>query len=43
MKRALPLLLVPALLLAECSGTSAATEDGRVRVVASTDVWGDVV
>lgn len=43
MKRALPLLLAPVLLLAGCSGTSAATEDGRVRVVASTDVWGDVV
>jgi zinc/manganese transport system substrate-binding protein len=42
-KRVLPLLLAPVLLLAGCSGTSAAEEDGRVRVVASTDVWGDVV
>ena len=47
MKRSLPLLvapvLVPALLLTGCSGTSAADDDGRIRVVASTDVWGDVV
>jgi zinc/manganese transport system substrate-binding protein len=42
-KRALPLLLAPVLLLAGCSGTSAADDDGRIRVVASTDVWGDVV
>lgn len=43
MKRALPLLIAPVLLLAGCSGTSAADDDGRIRVVASTDVWGDVV
>ena len=45
MKRLLPLLLVPLLTLAGCSGTAspAASSDGRVHVVASTDVWGDVV
>ena len=43
--RLIPLVLAPALLLAGCSGTPAASssDDGRVRVVASTDVWGDVV
>ena len=43
MKRLLPLALVPILALAGCSGTSAASSDGRIRVVASTDVWGDIV
>jgi zinc/manganese transport system substrate-binding protein len=44
MKRFLPLVLIPVLALAGCSGTSAASSsDGRVRVVASTDVWGDIV
>jgi zinc/manganese transport system substrate-binding protein len=42
-KRYLPLVLVPVLALAACSGTSSAADDGRIRVVASTDVWGDVV
>jgi zinc/manganese transport system substrate-binding protein len=43
-KRLIPLVVVPVLLLAGCSGTSAAsTSDGKVRVVASTDVWGDIV
>jgi zinc/manganese transport system substrate-binding protein len=42
-KRYLPLLLVPVLALAGCSGATAASSDGKVRVVASTDVWGDVV
>lgn len=44
MRRLLPLVLLPALALAGCSGgTSAAPDDDRVRVVASTDVWGDIV
>ena len=43
MKRLLALVVVPVLALAGCSGTSATTDDGRIRVVASTDVWGDVV
>lgn len=47
MQRLLPLVLVPvlALALAGCSGTSVASSssDGKVRVVASTDVWGDIV
>ena len=47
-RRLLPLALLPALVLAGCSGSpaassSSASDDGRVRVVASTDVWGDVV
>jgi zinc/manganese transport system substrate-binding protein len=41
-KRLLPIALVPALALAGCSASAGAEEDGRVRVVASTDVWGDV-
>ncbi len=44
MRRLLPLLVVPLLALAGCSAEAASgTDDGRVRVVASTDVWGDVV
>ncbi|MFD1720528.1 metal ABC transporter solute-binding protein, Zn/Mn family [Amnibacterium endophyticum] len=49
MRRLLPLALLPALVLAGCSGTagspaaSSSASDGRVSVVASTDVWGDVV
>ena len=43
MRRLIPLLLVAVLALAGCSGTGAVTDDGRIRVVASTDVWGDVV
>src|SRR5438874_13112443 len=43
MKRYVPLVLVPVLALAACSGTSSAANGGRIRVVASTDVWGDVV
>jgi zinc/manganese transport system substrate-binding protein len=39
----LPLALIPALALAGCSGTAAAPDDGRIRVVTSTDVWGDIV
>lgn len=42
MRRLLPLLLAPVLLLTGCSATDAAA-DGRIRVVTSTDVWGDVV
>ena len=44
-RRLLPLALLPALVLAGCAGSPAAgtSDDGRVRVVASTDVWGDVV
>ncbi len=45
-RRLLPLALLPALVLAGCSGSpagSSSSDDGRVRVVASTDVWGDVV
>ena len=46
MKLLLPLVLAPVLALAGCSaagGGAAAAGDGRIRVVASTDVWGDVV
>ncbi|WP_375387420.1 metal ABC transporter solute-binding protein, Zn/Mn family [uncultured Amnibacterium sp.] len=45
MRRLLPLALIPVLLLAGCAGMPAAgpSADGRVRVVASTDVWGDIV
>lgn len=48
MRRLLPLVLLPALALAGCSGGGAGTgaspsSSGKVRVVASTDVWGDVV
>lgn len=43
MKRYLPLVLIPVLALAGCSGASTASSDGKVRVVASTDVWGDIV
>ncbi|GAA2750903.1 metal ABC transporter solute-binding protein, Zn/Mn family [Amnibacterium kyonggiense] len=44
MKRLLPLVLVPVLALAGCSAAGGgSTADGRIRVVASTDVWGDVV
>jgi len=45
-KRLLPLVLLPVLVLAGCSASPAAGGGGsgdRVRVVASTDVWGDVV
>lgn len=43
MKRLLPLALVPVIALAGCSGApSSGASDGRVRVVASTDVWGDI-
>jgi zinc/manganese transport system substrate-binding protein len=43
-RRLLPLLVVPLLALAGCSATTASgADDGRIRVVASTDVWGDVV
>lgn len=46
-KRWIPLLVVPALLLAGCSGAPAAgsgsSSGGTVHVVASTDVWGDIV
>jgi zinc/manganese transport system substrate-binding protein len=41
--RLLTLALVPVLALAGCSGTPGTTDGGRIRVVASTDVWGDVV
>jgi zinc/manganese transport system substrate-binding protein len=37
------LLVVPLLVLTGCSSSTSAAEDGRIRVVASTDVWGDVV
>ena len=43
MQRLLTLALVPVLALAGCAGTSGTADDGRLRVVASTDVWGDVV
>ena len=43
MRRLLPLLVVPVLALAGCSAGPAATTDGTIRVVASTDVWGDIV
>ena len=43
MQRLALLLVVPALLLSGCSASTSAAEDGRIRVVASTDVWGDVV
>lgn len=35
--------MVAVLALSACSGTSAASDDGRIRVVASTDVWADIV
>ena len=35
--------MVAVLTLTACSGTSAASDDGRIRVVASTDVWADIV
>lgn len=44
MPRLLALLAVPLLALTGCSTTAASgSTDGRIRVVASTDVWGDVV
>ena len=43
MQRLVLLLAVPVLLLSGCSASTTAAEDGRIRVVASTDVWGDVV
>jgi zinc/manganese transport system substrate-binding protein len=43
MIRLLPLALIPLLALAGCSAPAAPASDGRIRVVASTDVWGDVV
>ena len=48
MRRLLPAALLPVLLLAGCSGTapaasSSASSSGKIDVVASTDVWGDVV
>ncbi|RIX30108.1 metal ABC transporter solute-binding protein, Zn/Mn family [Amnibacterium setariae] len=46
MKRLLPLVLAPVLVLAGCSAAevdAGAASGGRIRVVASTDVWGDVV
>ncbi len=43
MQRLLTLALVPVLALAGCSSTSATRDDPSIRVVASTDVWGDVV
>jgi zinc/manganese transport system substrate-binding protein len=44
-RRAALLALVPALLLAGCSGQAAGAPaaSGAIRVVASTDVWGDIV
>ena len=43
MQRVVLLLAVPLLVLTGCSTSTSAAEDGRIRVVASTDVWGDVV
>ena len=43
MKRFLPVVLVAVLALAGCAAGASAASDGKVRVVASTDVWGDVV
>jgi zinc/manganese transport system substrate-binding protein len=43
-RRLLPLALVPLLALSGCSaGAGSGADDGRIRVVTSTDVWGDVV
>jgi zinc/manganese transport system substrate-binding protein len=42
-QRLVLLLVVPLLLLSGCAASPSAAEGGRVRVVASTDVWGDVV
>jgi zinc/manganese transport system substrate-binding protein len=36
-------VVVAVLVLSGCSAGAAASDDGRIRVVASTDVWGDVV
>jgi zinc/manganese transport system substrate-binding protein len=41
-RRLLPLAVIPVLLLAGCSGTAGPATDGKVQVVASTDVWGDI-
>lgn len=46
MKRAVVVLIAPVLLLAGCAGSTtggSASADGKIRVVASTDVWGDIV
>ncbi|GAA4748044.1 zinc ABC transporter substrate-binding protein [Amnibacterium soli] len=43
MQRLAVLLVVPLLLLTGCSASAGAEDGGRIRVVASTDVWGDVV
>lgn len=43
MQRLVLLLAVPLLLLSGCAASTGAAADGRIRVVASTDVWGDVV
>ncbi|MBW4041253.1 MAG: zinc ABC transporter solute-binding protein [Acidobacteria bacterium] len=43
MQRLLPIALVSVLALAGCSAGPSSTDGGRIRVVASTDVWGDVV
>ncbi|MGB4135468.1 MAG: metal ABC transporter substrate-binding protein, partial [Microbacterium sp.] len=41
-KAALALLAASALALSGCSGTAAPADDGRVQVVASTNVYGDL-
>ena len=42
MKRSVPLLAASVLLLAGCAATPPAEDDGTIRIVASTNVYGDL-